>query len=184
MALKIARFVNLLLAALLVGNEFGTWAAVHRSLWNRSIPEHVRAEQTFTHRFKSITPFWMSSVVVSCLPVLALTRNRDPFARRSTLAGTFCFIGMMVSTLLGNMPINNRTLELSPAETPPEEWKQLTKRWERLHSLRVLLNVAGDPAAAGSAERIADERLAEAVQEGACMSSKASVERIHAGAYI
>jgi hypothetical protein len=123
MALKIARFVNLLLAALISGNEFGTWAAVHRSLWNMPTPEHIRAEQTLTRRFKSIMPFWMSSVVVSSLPVLALTRNRDPFARRFTLAGTFCFIGMMVSTLLGNMPINNRTLELSPEETPPEEWK-------------------------------------------------------------
>jgi len=32
MALKIARFVNLLLAGLLAGNEFGTWAAVHPAL--------------------------------------------------------------------------------------------------------------------------------------------------------
>ena len=64
MTLKIARFVNLLLAALLIGNDFGTWAAVHRSLWNMSTPEHIRAEQTLTRRFKSITPFWMSSVVV------------------------------------------------------------------------------------------------------------------------
>ena len=153
MTLKTARFVNLLLAALLVGNDFGTWAAVHRSLWNMSTPEHIRAEQTLTRRFKSITPFWMSSVAVSCLPVLALTHNRAPFAFRSTLTAMFCFIGMMVSTLLGNMPINTRTLELSPEETPPEEWKQLRKRWERLHALRVLLNVAGDPAAAGSTER-------------------------------
>ncbi len=143
MTLKIARFVNLLLAALLVGNDFGTWAAVHRSLWNMSTPEHIRAEQALTRRFKSIMPFWMSSVVVLCLPVLAFSRNRDPFAFRFTLAGMFCFIGMMISTLLGNMPINNRTLELSPEETPPEEWRQLRERWERLHALRVVFNVAG-----------------------------------------
>ena len=143
MALKTARFVNLLLAALLAGNEFGTWAAVHRSLWNISTPEHIRAEQALTRRFKSIMPFWMSSVVVSCLPVLALTRNRNPFAFRSTLVGMFCFVGMMISTLRGNMPINNRTLELPPEETQPEEWRQLRERWERLHALRVLLNVAG-----------------------------------------
>jgi hypothetical protein len=59
--------------------------------------------------------------VVSCLPVLALTRNRDPSAFRFTLAGMFCFTGMIVPTLRENMPINNRTLELSPEETPPEE---------------------------------------------------------------
>jgi len=141
MALKIARFVNLVLAGLLAGNEFGTWAAVHRSLWTMPTPEHIRAEQALTRRYKSIMPFWMSSVVASCLPVLALIR--DPSAFRFTLAGMLCFTGMIVSTLRGNMPINNRTLELSPEETPPEKWRQLRQRWDRLHTLRVILNVTG-----------------------------------------
>jgi hypothetical protein len=61
MALKIARFANLVLAGLLACNEFGTWAAVHRSLWAMPTPEHARTEQALTHRFKSIMPFWMSS---------------------------------------------------------------------------------------------------------------------------
>ena len=139
--LKIARFANLLLPALLAGNEFGTWAAVHRSLWTMPTPEHIRAEQALTRRYKKIMPFWMSSVPISCLPVLALTR--ETFAFRSTLAGMLCFVGVMVSTLVGNMPINNRTLELSPEETPPEEWRRLRERWDRLHTLRVVLNVAG-----------------------------------------
>ncbi len=141
MALKIARFFNLVLVGLLTGNEFGTWAVVHRSLWSMSTPEHIRAEQALTRRFKSIMPFWMSSVVGSCLPVLALTR--ETFVFRSTLAGMLCFVGMMVSTLVGNMPINNRTLELSPEETSPEEWRQLRERWDQLHALRVVLNIAG-----------------------------------------
>ena len=143
MFLKIARFVNLLLAALLVGNEFGTWAVVHRSLWTMPTPEHIRAEQALTRRFASIMPLWMPSVLVSCLTVLALSRGRQPSAFRLTLAGTFCFVAMLISTLRGNVPINNRTLELSPEETPPEEWRELRERWERLHALRVLLNVTG-----------------------------------------
>ena len=36
-ALKSSRFVNLLLAALLVGNEFGTWSAIHRSVLDSPI---------------------------------------------------------------------------------------------------------------------------------------------------
>lgn len=143
MIFRIVRFVNLLLAALLAGNEFGTWAAVHRSLWTMPTPEHIRAEQALTRRFGSIMPFWMSSVVVSCLAVLALTRDRDPSAFRFTLAGTLCFVAMMISTLRGNVPINNKTLELSPEETPPDEWRELRERWDRLHAFRVVMNVAG-----------------------------------------
>ena len=137
------RFVNLLLAALLAGNEFGTWAAVHRALWSMPTPEHIRAEQALTRRFASIMPFWMVSVLVSCLPALALARRKGAPALRFTLAGTFCFVAMLVSTVRGNVPINNRTLELSPEETPPEEWRELRERWDRLHAMRVVLNVAG-----------------------------------------
>jgi len=45
-ALRITRFVNLILAELLAGNEFGIWMTVHQSLWTMSIPEHIRAEQS------------------------------------------------------------------------------------------------------------------------------------------
>ena len=52
MTLKIARFVNLLLAGLPAGNEFGTWAAVHPALEKLSIPELIQAEQEVTRRYE------------------------------------------------------------------------------------------------------------------------------------
>jgi uncharacterized membrane protein len=103
-------------------------------------PERVRAEQELTHRYAAIMPFWMSSVIVSCLAVLALSRGTRAFW--PTLAGTACFVGMLVSTLTGNVPINNRVLAMSP-ETVWEEFVELRERWDRLHTLRVALNVAG-----------------------------------------
>ena len=105
-----------------------------------STPERIRAEQEVTRRYAAIMPFWMSSVIVSCLPVLALSRGTS--ALRPALAGTACFVGMLVSTLIGNVPINNRVLEMSP-ETDGEEFVALRERWDGLHSLRVVLNVAG-----------------------------------------
>src|SRR5215211_7067309 len=140
MVLKAARFVNLILAGLLVGNEVGTKVAVHPSLERLSPPERMRAEQEVTRRYAGIMPFWMLSVIVSCLPVLALSRGTRAFA--PTLAGTACFAGMLASTLIGNVPINNRVLELSP-ETDGEEFAELRERWDKLHTLRVALNVAG-----------------------------------------
>jgi uncharacterized membrane protein len=137
---KAARFVNLVLAGLLAGNEFGTKAAVHPALERLGPPERVRAEQEVTRRYAAIMPFWMSSVVGSCVLALALSRGKPGFL--PTLAGTACFVGMMVSTLIGNVPINDRVLELSP-ESDGEEFVELRERWDRLHTLRVALNVAG-----------------------------------------
>lgn len=93
-----------------------------------------------TRRYSAIMPFWMSSVIVSCLPVVALSRKGPGFL--PALAGTACFLGMLASTITGNVPINNRVLEISP-ETDQEEFAKLRERWDRLHTLRVVLNVAG-----------------------------------------
>ena len=138
--IAVARFVNLVLAGLLAGNELGTRVAIHPSLERLSTPERIRAEQEVTRRYAAIMPFWMSSVIVSCLPVVALSRGTRAFL--PTLAGTACFVGMLASTLIGNVPINNRVLEMSP-ETDGEEFVELRERWDRLHTLRVALNVVG-----------------------------------------
>lgn len=140
MLLKTARFVNLALAGPLTGNEFGTWVAVHRALERLDPPERVRAEQELTRRFAGVMPLWMISTALSCLPVVALTRGTPAF-RTGTL-GAACFAATLASTRLGNVPINDRTLEMDP-ETDVEEFEALRERWDRLHALRVALTVAG-----------------------------------------
>ena len=140
MMLRLARFVNLVLAGLLAGNELGTKIAVHPSLKELPAPERLRAEQAVTRRYAAIMPYWMLSTIASCVVALALARGSRGYL--PTLAGTACFAGMLLSTLLGNVPINNRVLELSP-ETDREEFEALRERWDRLHSVRVLLDVVG-----------------------------------------
>lgn len=140
MMLKLARFLNLVLAGTLTGNEVGTKVAVHPAMEELSTPERARAEQALTRRFGVIMPYWMSSTVVSCVAVSILSRGKRGFL--PTLAGAACFAGMLLSTLLGNVPINKRTLEIDP-EQDAEEFVELRERWDRLHTLRILLTVAG-----------------------------------------
>jgi len=140
MVYRTVRFANLVLAGMLAGNEFGTRVAVHPSLEKLSPPERIRAEQELTRRFGAIMPVWMGSTVVSCVLALLFSRGAPGF--RSTLLGTACFAGRLASTRIGNVPINNRVLEIDP-EKDQEEFAELQKRWDRLHTLRVALNVAG-----------------------------------------
>jgi uncharacterized membrane protein len=140
MLYKTVRFANLVLAGMLAGNEFGTWAAVHPALERLSPPERIRAEQEVTRRYAAIMPAWMGSAVASC--VLALLFSRGSAGFRGTLLGTVCFVGMLVSTRIGNVPINDRVLEMAP-ERDREKFAELRERWDRLHALRVALNVAG-----------------------------------------
>lgn len=137
---KTVRLVNLVLAGLLAGNELGTWAALHPALAELNMPERIRAEQEVTRRYAAIMPFWMSSAVVSCLAALALSRGKPGFL--PILLGTACFGATLASTILGNVPINNRVLEMDPGNDQ-DEFVELRERWDRLHTLRVALNVAG-----------------------------------------
>jgi len=138
--LSIVRSVNLVLAGMLAGNEFGTWAAIHPALGKLGPAERIRAEQEVTRRYAAIMPAWMGSTVVSSVLALLFSRGKAGF--RSTLFGTACFVGMLASTRVGNVPINDRVLEMDP-ERDQEEFARLRERWDRLHTLRVVLNVAG-----------------------------------------
>jgi uncharacterized membrane protein len=88
-------------------------------------------------------PVFMSSTIASCLPVLALNRDRGGASFRFNLAGTLCYAAMLAITLTRNVPINDRLVALSPETTPREEFLALTDRWSRLHTVRNVLNVAG-----------------------------------------
>ena len=142
MMLWIARFVNLMLAGVLTGNEFGGLVGTHPALRTLSTTSHIQAEQAVTRRYGALMPFVMTSTILSCIPVLSLVPDRRSATFRCTLWGMLCYVGMLVVTFGGNMPINRRVLQLSP-ESPPADWFEMRARWDRWHTLRNVLNFIG-----------------------------------------
>jgi len=140
--LGIARFVNLLLAGSLAGNEFGGWVGFHPALGTLPTSAHIQAEQEVTRRFGRLMPGYMTATVVSCLPILSLIRDRRSVAFRAALGGMLCFLTMLGVTFAGNMPINRRVLALS-ADEPPADWRALRARWDSWHTVRNGLNFTG-----------------------------------------
>ena len=142
-ALKAAQFVNLLLTGVLTGNEFGSWAALHPAL--RELPHraHVRSEQAVTRRYGKMMPALMTGALVSFVPFLSLLSDRMSLSFVFDLAGMLCYATMLTITLAGNIPINRRTLELDPDKTSREEFLELRASWDRLHTVRNVLNLTG-----------------------------------------
>lgn len=54
-----------------------------------------------------------------------------------------CYTAMLTITLGGNMPINLRVFRWDEDQGDPAEWRRLRRRWDRLHSVRIPLDVAG-----------------------------------------
>ncbi len=141
MASKAARFVNLFLAGVLTGNEFGGFVGFHPALYRLPTEAHAKAEQEITARFGKIMPPFMVATILSFVPALSLTRERR--SSRLTLAGMLCYVAMLAVTFAGNMPANRRTLDLDPGTVPSGEFLALRRRWDGFHAARNLLNAAG-----------------------------------------
>ena len=139
-ALDGAHFANLLLAALLVGNEVGTWAVIHPALNTLPFEANLRPEQAIVRRYGRFMPALMLLAIASGIVVVSLRPQSFSFAL--TLAGVLCLAVMLAVTLAGNVPINRKILEAT-LDTPPPTWWSLRRRWDRLHTARVVLDVAG-----------------------------------------
>lgn len=135
-----AHFINLLLAALLVGNEVGTWAVIHPALSTLPFEANLRPEQAIVRRYGRFLPAVMLLTLASGVVVLSLRPESLSFTL--TLAGVVCLGAMLAVTVAGNLPINRRILRAT-LDTPPPAWWELRRRWDRLHAARVLLDVAG-----------------------------------------
>ncbi|MDQ5828129.1 MAG: DUF1772 domain-containing protein [Chloroflexota bacterium] len=143
MALKATRFINLLLAGVLTGNEFGGFIGFHPALYELPTEVHARTERAITSRFGKLMPPFMTATIVSFVPVLSLVRDRRSPSFFFTLVGMLCYVAMLAVTFAGNMPINRRVLELDPTTVSREEFIELRRRWDRFHAARNTLNFLG-----------------------------------------
>jgi uncharacterized membrane protein len=143
MTLKAVRFLNLLLAGVLTGNEFGGFVGFHPALYELPSEAHVRAERAITSRFGRIMPPFMTATIVSFVPILSLVRDRRSPSFVLTLVGMLCYVAMLAVTFAGNMPINRQVVDLDPATVSWEEFIELRRRWDRFHAMRNVLNLVG-----------------------------------------
>ncbi len=138
-----ARLANLVLAGVLTGNEVGSKLTAHAALGALAPQAHVEAEQALTRRYGRVMPVAMTATLGSFVPVIALERRRTSRRALLTLAGFGCYAAMLAVTLTRNVPINTRLLELDATADAYGEFGLLRARWERLHTARNALDLAG-----------------------------------------
>ena len=138
--MDVRSFIAVLLAGVLTGSELTSWGIVHPTLWKLDHAEQVRAEKLMYRRFASIDPFVMTATIVACF--VAATGLHSSWSALAIAAGV-CYAVMLAITLVGNMPINLRVFRWDEQHGDPVEWRALRRRWDHLHSARVLLDMAG-----------------------------------------
>lgn len=138
--MDVRSFVAVLLAGLLTGSELTSWGIVHPTLWKLDHRSQMRAEKLIYRRFASIDPFLMTATVIACFVAAG---GLDGSSATLALVAGACYAAMLGITLLGNMPINVRVFRWDEERGDPNEWRRLRRRWDRLHSVRIVLDSAG-----------------------------------------
>lgn len=133
-------FSAVALAGVLTGSELTSWGIVHPTLWKLEYNAQVCAEKLVYKRFGSIDPFLMTATTGACFAAASSLHGRSATL---ALAAGGCYSAMLGMTLIGNMPINLRIFRWDEDRGDPAEWRRLRQRWDRLHNIRIPLDVAG-----------------------------------------
>jgi hypothetical protein len=134
------RYASLVLAGLLTGSELTSRLIVHPALWQLPHEAQVMAEKLIYRRFASIDPFLMTATVIACFATAAAEHGD---AATLTFAAGGCFAAMLAITLVLNMPINLAVFRWDEQHGDPERWRRLRRRWDRIHTARIILDSSG-----------------------------------------
>lgn len=132
------QFVALALSGLLAGNELGTLIGAHPAL--RALPpkSEIAAEQALTGHLAKIMPVY-TSVTLAAVVAAGIDR-RGTEELRLTAAAASALVAMLAVTGLGNVPLNKRTMSYL-VDGEVDGWQEIRRRWDRLHTARVVLDV-------------------------------------------
>ena len=132
-AVEIATVV---VAGTMVGNELAVAVFFHPRISRLDDTTHVRAAQTLAQALGRVMPFWYALTLILTLGVVFVARTAWTAAWWFALGAAALFAAMIVYTVLLPVPINNQVARWQP-ETPPANWRELRRRWDTLHAIRV-----------------------------------------------
>jgi len=132
-------FMALFFVALISGASFAIW--LDNNFAGMSPSFFVEKMQ---HSIRALT---LPLPIVAILGVF-FTISATIFARRDLpsfyllIAASLCIIAGAVTTVFGNVPINNQILTWT-ASSPPVNWQEISEKWWLFHSVRTIFTTAG-----------------------------------------
>jgi Domain of unknown function (DUF1772) len=132
-------FLTLILStAMLLGNEFSVGVFIHPTLARVDHERFLPAIQVFAALFGKIMPFWMGATLLLHLILLICTWSWPAFPTVLLLTATLLWLGIILFSVVGPVPINNQVKAWDNRKLPPD-WQEQRRRWDRLNAIRVVL---------------------------------------------
>jgi hypothetical protein len=136
--MEVLFLILILSTGTLLGNEFSIGAFIHPALSRADDERFLPAIQVFASLFGKIMPFWMPATLLLHLILLVLTWRWPALSTVLLLVATLLWVAIIVFSLVGPVPINNRVKDWDRQNLPPD-WRQQRRRWDQLNAIRVVV---------------------------------------------
>jgi hypothetical protein len=133
----------------ILGNEFSIGFLIHPALSRTDDERFLPAIQVFAKLFGKIMPFWMTGTALLHLVLLVVLWNWPAISTVLLLVATLLWLFIIIFSLVGPVPINNRVKAWDIRSLPPD-WREQRRRWDQLNAIRVVIIAAAFVALMGS----------------------------------
>jgi uncharacterized membrane protein len=139
MLVEVLKFVNLLCAGVLAGEEFVIRFGVRGPVANLDPQPGIQLRQALIRRLRVLVPAIFGLAFFSGIAVTLLEGFGPGLGFHC--AGLLSLVAFISITLAGTVPINQAVLTWEAA-APPEGWRAMIDRWERLDTARTWAAIA------------------------------------------
>jgi Domain of unknown function (DUF1772) len=133
----------------ILGNEFSIGFLIHPALSRTDDERFLPAIQVFAKLFGKIMPFWITGTALLHLVLLVVLWNWPAISTVLLLVAKLLWLIIIIFSLVGPVPINNRVKAWDIRSLPPD-WREQRRRWDQLNAIRVVIIAAAFVALIGS----------------------------------
>jgi uncharacterized membrane protein len=142
MALKVFELLSIVLLMIVGGLYWGPWVALSRSMATFEPGVFLAIVKRMNRNMEPVMTVLMPVALVSTLPVMALSFEKERYTFYLTMAGLAMFLVTLIVTLVVEVPIVKQ-MDRWTISTLPDNWQELRDRWGAFHLLRIVPAVAG-----------------------------------------
>ena len=136
------QLLAVLALGLMGGSELNVAAFARPTLNRRPLEVHIPVRSSFAALFGRVMPFWMAGSTLLNLLLLLPFEHLNSSAWRLAAIALGIQVLVVLFSLLGPVPINNRIAKWTK-ESLPKDWKAQEHRWDLYHWLRTSGLVVG-----------------------------------------
>jgi anthrone oxygenase-like protein len=139
--MEVLFLILILSTATLLGNEFSIGALIHPALSRSDHEQFLPTIQLFAKLFGKVMPFWMAATCLFHLVLLVLTWSWPAVSTVLLLTATLLWFVIIIFSIFGPVPINNRVKTWDLSNLPPD-WREQRQHWDLLNGIRVAMIAA------------------------------------------